>query len=47
METKVTPWDVEGSVDYSKLIEEFGVSPLFSPMKKKLTSRMKEGSQYD
>lgn len=44
METKVTPWDVEGSIDYSKLIEEFGVSPLFSPMKEKLTSRMKEGS---
>jgi len=44
MESKVTPWDVEGSVDYSKLIEDFGVSPLFSPMKEKLISRMKEGS---
>ena len=27
-EFKVTPWDVEGLVDYNKLIEEFGTSPL-------------------
>ncbi len=25
---KVTPWDVEGVVDYAKLIEQFGTSPL-------------------
>ncbi|ASJ09803.1 tryptophan--tRNA ligase [Thermococcus sp. P6] len=25
---KVTPWDVEGVVDYDRLIEEFGTSPL-------------------
>ncbi|ASI99373.1 tryptophan--tRNA ligase [Thermococcus celer] len=25
---KVTPWDVEGLVDYNRLIEEFGTSPL-------------------
>ena len=25
MTTTVTPWDVEGSVDYDKLIKEFGV----------------------
>lgn len=25
---KVTPWDVEGVVDYNKLIEQFGTSPL-------------------
>lgn len=28
MEFKVTPWDVEGLVDYDKLIKEFGTSPL-------------------
>ncbi len=28
MEFKVTPWDVEGMVDYDKLIEQFGTSPL-------------------
>lgn len=44
MKSEVTPWNVEGNVDYSKLIEEFGVSPLFSPLKEKLTSRMEEGS---
>ncbi|MFQ5892256.1 MAG: tryptophan--tRNA ligase, partial [Candidatus Methanofastidiosia archaeon] len=25
---KVTPWEVEGEVDYNKLIEEFGTQPL-------------------
>jgi tryptophanyl-tRNA synthetase len=28
MEFKVTPWEVEGEVDYDKLISEFGTSPL-------------------
>ena len=28
MDFKVTPWDVEGLVDYVKLIEEFGTTPL-------------------
>ena len=27
-ECKVTPWEVSGSIDYNKLIKEFGVSPL-------------------
>ncbi|WP_297509023.1 tryptophan--tRNA ligase [Thermococcus sp.] len=27
-EFKVTPWDVEGMVDYDKLIEQFGTTPL-------------------
>lgn len=44
MKSEVTPWNVEGNVDYSKLIEDFGVSPLFSPMKERLTSRMEKGS---
>ncbi len=28
--TRVTPWEVEGQVDYEKLIEEFGTQPLGS-----------------
>lgn len=28
MTSKVNPWDVEGEVDYEKLIKDFGVSPL-------------------
>jgi tryptophanyl-tRNA synthetase len=28
MDFKVTPWEVEGEVDYDKLIKEFGTSPL-------------------
>lgn len=28
MANKVTPWEVQGNVDYEKLIKEFGVSPL-------------------
>ncbi|WP_297463667.1 tryptophan--tRNA ligase [Thermococcus sp.] len=28
LEFKVTPWDVEGVVDYERLIEQFGTSPL-------------------
>lgn len=28
MEQKVTPWEVKGTVDYGKLIKDFGVQPL-------------------
>ena len=28
MPNKVTPWEVQGNIDYEKLIKEFGVSPL-------------------
>lgn len=27
-EMKITPWEVEGDIDYSKLIKKFGVSPM-------------------
>ena len=27
-EFKVTPWEVEGEIDYDKLVKEFGISPL-------------------
>ncbi len=32
MEFKVTPWEVEGIVDYQKLIEEFGTTPIDEKM---------------
>lgn len=28
MEAKVTPWEVKGTIDYDKLIKEFGLQPL-------------------
>ena len=28
MSQKITPWEVEGEIDYEKLVKEFGVSPL-------------------
>lgn len=28
METKVTPWEVKGKIDYDKLIKKFGLKPL-------------------
>jgi tryptophanyl-tRNA synthetase len=27
-EARVTPWDVEGNVNYNKLIQDFGSSPI-------------------
>src|SRR3989344_5091580 len=33
---KVTPWEVEGSVDYNKLVEEFGVSLIPDKIEKRL-----------
>jgi tryptophanyl-tRNA synthetase len=33
---KVTPWEVEGKVDYEKLIKEFGTQPLTESLEKKL-----------
>jgi len=35
---KVTPWDVEGKIDYDKLITEFGTSSLDEKLKKRLES---------
>ena len=28
MKNVVTPWEVKGSIDYDKLISEFGLTPL-------------------
>lgn len=36
MAFKVTPWEVEGEVDYDKLITEFGTSPLTDDILKKI-----------
>jgi len=33
---KVTPWDVEGLVDYKKLIEMFGTQPIDQPLLKRI-----------
>ncbi|MBS3143631.1 tryptophan--tRNA ligase [Candidatus Woesearchaeota archaeon] len=35
---KVTPWEVEGNIDYDRLIKEFGVSPI----SEKIRSRLKD-----
>jgi tryptophanyl-tRNA synthetase len=35
-ESKVTPWDVEGKIDYDKLIKEFGVKHLSKNIKDKI-----------
>ena len=35
-EFKVTPWEVEGNVDYSKLIKEFGTTHISEKIKQKL-----------
>ncbi len=33
---KVTPWDVEGEIDYSKLIKEFGTKPIDDNLLKRI-----------
>ena len=33
---KVTPWEVEGNIDYDRLVEEFGVSIISEKIKKRL-----------
>jgi len=41
-EFKVTPWEVEGEVDYNKLIKEFGVSKLDDKLLKRIKKHTKE-----
>ena len=38
---KVTPWEVQGKVDYNRLIKEFGVSKLDSKLLKKIEKHTK------
>ena len=33
----VTPWEVKGNINYSKIIKEFGVQPIDEKLKKELT----------
>jgi tryptophanyl-tRNA synthetase len=40
--TKVTPWDVEGQVDYEKLIKDFGVQHISDEHKKYLQELAKK-----
>lgn len=42
MSQKVTPWDVEGKVNYDKLIKEFGVKYLTKEQKEYLTKLAKD-----
>ena len=39
---KVTPWEVKGEVDYSKLIKEFGTSPISEPLLKRIKNHTKD-----
>jgi tryptophanyl-tRNA synthetase len=36
---KVTPWEVEGEVDYNKLIQQFGTQPLTEELVKKIEKK--------
>lgn len=40
-ESKVTPWDVEGSVDYARLVKEFGIKEIDGSLLKRLESHKK------
>ncbi|MEA1993493.1 MAG: tryptophan--tRNA ligase [Euryarchaeota archaeon] len=42
MDFKVTPWDVEGIVDYQKLIEQFGTTPIDEAMLKRIKKNFGE-----
>ena len=39
---KVTPWEVSGDVDYSKLIKEFGTSRLDNALKERIRKHTKD-----
>lgn len=41
-EMKVTPWEVEGEIDYDKLIREFGVSKIDSKILQRIKKHTKE-----
>src|SRR3989338_8461694 len=42
MENRVTPWEVQGSVDYDKLIKEFGVSHIDDDLLKRIEKKTGE-----
>ncbi|MFH1823292.1 MAG: tryptophan--tRNA ligase [archaeon] len=37
MKNQMTPWEVKGDINYSKLVKEFGVTPISDSIKKKLS----------
>lgn len=39
---KVTPWEVEGSIDYDKLVKEFGTKKIDAPLRKELVKNAGE-----
>ncbi len=39
---KITPWEVEGEIDYKKLIEQFGTSPIDDDLKREFLKYTKE-----
>ncbi|MAG20060.1 tryptophan--tRNA ligase [archaeon] len=39
---KITPWEVEGDIDYSKLVKEFGTSPISDPLLKRIKKHTKD-----
>ncbi len=45
-EFDVTPWDVEGNVDYKKLIEKFGTERLTEDLKKRIYRNADERNLY-
>ncbi len=45
--SKVTPWEVEGSIDYDKLIADFGTKKIDSALKKKLREFAGENIMLD
>jgi len=42
MESKVTPWEVKGNIDYDKLIKEFGVSAIDDKILQRIKKHTKE-----
>jgi len=45
-EFKVTPYEVKGTVDYNKLIEQFGIKRLDSKILNKIKEITKKDSHY-
>ena len=45
-EFKITPWEVEGEIDYNKVIEKFGTQPIDSQIIEKLSENRRGSSSY-
>ena len=42
VESKVTPYEVTGKIDYEKIVKEFGLSPIDNELKEKLEKYLKD-----